>query len=322
VTPQLTRLIESIQEVDRALEAFDSSIDDFSGASVMRRNLVDQRSRLQEQLLIELSGQRTPSLQFTFEGPPVRGESVEAPFASRAIDQLQEIIESVGQALWGQPTAKGPIPNEVRTATQLRLAGVAHGSFGVLLLGDIGVVQQNVFRDSVDISLLEQAIARVLDVFESASQGFSDERILDDLAELGPRSANRLSRLCKTLARANATTKFTWESPQVERRQSTVTPSAAAGLVDFLSEIDRDIDSVEAIGRLIGARLHKDMFDLELEDRTVLEGRSSPEARDKMQQFFGRECLAVLQRTVVRSKRGRESIEKYLLVDLREATSQ
>src|ERR1700704_583051 len=150
MTPQVARLIESLEELDRALVAFEGQLDHDSGAGVMRRSLIDQRARLGEQLSVELSGQRTPSLHFTFEGPPIRGESVQAPFASRAIDQLQEIIESVAQALWGEPTAKGPIPNEVRLATQLRLAGIAHGSFGVLLIGDIGAVQQNVFSQSVE----------------------------------------------------------------------------------------------------------------------------------------------------------------------------
>jgi hypothetical protein len=282
----------------------------------MRESLQDQRDRLATELNDALLRQGTPALLLTFDGPPVSGDTLSAGFIGRVLEGAQLVVEAIGHALAGEPTRAGFVPGTIRSTTELRLAGFAHGSFGVQLIGRLGPDQQEMFEPGVQGGLLEQSLERLVAIVDIASQESDDEALLDSVADLGQRAVSRLRTWTKAFVDSGAELHVRWESPHLDAHGAELSPARAVDLLDFLEAVDSDVDEVNATGRLVGARMHRDTFDLEIADGVVLSGRVAPSAREKIGELFGKMCRARLERTVALGRAGRRSAEKYLLLDL------
>src|SRR5665213_439559 len=187
----IDRFREGLELVDQALASVPGDAAPYSHDWMSRRSLLDQRTSLRQAIVAELIASQRPALEMLFE---TKGEdSLSADFVGRTLVRIQETVAAVGQAISGKARRAGPVHREIQQRTQLRFIGVAYGSFGVVLEGDLEPVQTSLIPEERTFALLEEAVVRIFDVVEAASSPNADEETLANaFSDLGQRAVGQL----------------------------------------------------------------------------------------------------------------------------------
>jgi hypothetical protein len=295
-------------------------LEEWSPEWMSRQSLLTRDVELRERLA---AAQGEFELEIALVGERVRGSTIEASFLGRFLDEFQSTINAVGQAIMfgAAGKARSKYPPDVLDASTMRLVATRPGSFVLGLNGPQRQRQLSFGGESNDeaIPIFDEAISRVLDVFDVAENEVAGERLPLAVSELGGhRPLSKMIKLAKLLA-ANSTAAAAVErSPyKSDIRRSALSAAGARRLQAILSRTQQTTEIISIQGRLTGVRWKSGLFDLETEDGSeAITGRIPSELRDDVRVAFDQLANMVIERTVTQTEVEGETTTTYRLVEI------
>lgn len=227
----------------------------------------DDLSRISVEALIarDTLGRTLPSRgNIRISGDGVTGVSARVSEVARVMTGFQRLATAVGAAQQGDKTL-GRQPNaDVRRRTDLLLrASPGPGSIILTVTpatspitetgytgGRVGMFAELETEDQ----LLDAAVGAAIDVF-AAGNGIgpspSESRFVQQLAEMGPRTASAVRDLSKTLDRAGFDIEIDWQQPARSTRRVTVSATAAAYIAATVENANLDEQPVQLVGEYL-----------------------------------------------------------------------
>jgi hypothetical protein len=231
---------------------------------------LDSLARRREQLLEHSAEELHLALK-----RPGRSTGAEAGFVSDVLRALQNSLASVAQSLTVGATRAGSIPEHIRDAVELRVVAAQPGSLDLRLAPAYPTDQLPLFEEEGAPPLLDASVERVVRVLNLAAG--NRQEVLTEVAELGQRAAGHLGELSRALASRQASALIEWNSQRADLT-ATIDAHAAASLMELLSEVHEEARVVTFSGRLVGGSLIRRVFELEIDEHTVLRGKVAEEA--------------------------------------------
>ncbi|MDD1519985.1 MULTISPECIES: hypothetical protein [Bradyrhizobium] len=286
-------LLRRLSELDEALKAaqhiraFDP--DSFS-AELSLASLSHLQERLEQERLELVKYRTREALTVSLSGHSYADHTAGVGELGVFLIRLQKLYSSIAQAITTGPRRRGPLSNEIVNATAMRFADVFPSSFGM----EIFIRPRfDVFGESTAVSTLETLFALL--------NATKQEKEISRLSgELGQRAVAHLRHVLDDLSRSHAGfslqwvdmtgTKFTWaaDTDQIPALQSNVSKYRTKRSVEI---------SLRAV--LLGASLLRDRFELIDERREIIEGKLAREVKARLRDYFGRQCVATLEKVEI-----------------------
>ncbi|GAY17240.1 MULTISPECIES: hypothetical protein [Mycobacteriaceae] len=227
----------------------------------------DDLSRISVEALIadDSLGRTLPSRgNIRLSGDGVTGASARVSEVARVMAGFQRLATAVGAAQQGDK-ALGRQPNaDVRRRTDLLLrASPGPGSIILTVTPATSPITETghaggkvgMFAElETDDQLLDTAIGAAIDVFSAGNDigpSPAQSRFVQQLAEMGPRTASALRDLSKTLDRAGFDIEIDWQQPSHATRRVTVSSTAAAYIAATVENANLDEQPVHIIGEYL-----------------------------------------------------------------------
>lgn len=314
-------LFEEFQELRELLDAYVAAeLDDSPGLRVMFEDL----KKREQEILIQLDALPAPELTLTVEGAAVEGHSIRASQLGRLLASLQGTLSAIGQSLTDKITIKGQIPVHIREATALRVLGTAEGSFGVRLRGPLPLpVQESLLPEPDEDNVFDSSLNVVLDVVEAVVNEEPEAAIRERVAPLGIRAVHRFAELAQSLnvsSLDSATFSLRGEGPN-QSRQVRLSRLFAERLEVTLTRAEESQRDMPFTGRLVGASLVRDRFELQMSDDDVISGTVDQEIVPRLKEFFDATCTVTLRVTIATSTIDEEETASYRLIDIKAPSS-
>lgn len=287
---------QELRHLDDALAGFDDEMTGrYFGAALTRAGLEAKRSMVE----LESAGM----LDLILDGASEVAHGDEISLVGRFLNALQETLASIAQVLAGEPTSRGLIPGEIKELVSLRLAETAPGSLQMKLVpanpkaSDAPQMRlhPDVISDDDDerVPLLDRSVDRLIGVLAHDPEQSSD--LLQDLADLGPRTATHLNELTKALNEGNANVSLAWQSDHATR-STRFTRDASKALARCLEEVTERSRELVVTGRIVGGSLVHRRFELEPtgEEHGLLAGAVTDDALPSLELLFGQMCTATI----------------------------
>jgi hypothetical protein len=227
----------------------------------------DDLSRISVEALIadDSLGRTLPSRgNIRLSGDGVTGASARVSEVARVMAGFQRLATAVGAAQQGDK-ALGRQPNaDVRRRTDLLLSA-SPGPGSIILTvtpatspitetghagGKVGMFAEL----ETDDQLLDTAIGAAIDVFSAGNDigpSPAQSRFVQQLTEMGPRTASALRDLSKTLDRAGFDVEIDWQQPSHATRRVTVSATAAAYIAATVENANLDEQPVQIVGEYL-----------------------------------------------------------------------
>ncbi|OBJ81424.1 hypothetical protein A9W97_02430 [Mycobacterium gordonae] len=227
----------------------------------------DDLSRISVEALIadDTLGRTLPSRgNIRISGDGVTGASARVSEVARVMAGFQRLATAVGAAQQGDK-ALGRQPNaEVRRRTDLLLrASPGPGSIILTVTPATSPITETghaggrvgMFAElETDDQLLDTAIGAAIDVFSAGNDigpSPAQSRFVQQLAEMGPRTASALRDLSKTLDRAGFDVEIDWQQPSRATRRVAVSATAAAYIAATVENANLDEQPVHIVGEYL-----------------------------------------------------------------------
>ncbi|MFE4520111.1 hypothetical protein ACFRMQ_38805 [Kitasatospora sp. NPDC056783] len=274
-------------------------------------------------------------LDLALDGGQVEGHEAPITLLGSFFTSLQNTVTSVAQALTGAPTAAAPIPGHIQGATLLRSAPAFPSSYGVHLYGPAQSppvhTQDDLFGSAVDSpssSLLDEAVAAIFEIAETAQsspgdEDLSDDRLADRVVPLGQRAVKHLGTLSGLLAEAGVDLRLSWEPGTDRARTCTLDRHGAARLKLLSDRVDFGETTAEIIeGLLVEASMRRGSVEIQTRTGRLIAARTAEEVTMRLgDDLLGKPVEATATVTTVRYTAGRER-QVYTVTDLRPAESR
>lgn len=261
-------------------------------------------------------------VELSLSGGAEHQSKIEVGFVAKFLDSFQDTVAAVVQALTTGATERGAIPAAVVSASQMRLAASAPGSFIVRIDGPERFANVPIVGDDDEpLPEFDAAIARVMDVFDSAFHDIAGEELRNSIIELGgKRASSHFKNLAQIVGRSGTTTELIHRSDFLEApRTARLTAETAERLFGLLSETEQ-MTTVEVIlGKLTGVRWKNQTFDLEVEAEPpeTVHGSVVTAIRDQIKNLFDRPVRAEVEITTTTTQVTEQPTVSYRLVDVR-----
>lgn len=156
----------------------------------------------------------------------------------------QELLDSLGQAVDGTPTIRGPLPAELLQRTRVQVAHVFRGSFGVQF-------RANQHSDLLNDSKVSDAIVEFCNLLTAAD---SEDLLSNKLHILKGRVASKYRRLLKELNDINSGLVLEWGSVKLDRGgRFALTREEVSNAYKIVDRIEiEQADEISVYGQLIG----------------------------------------------------------------------
>jgi len=283
---------DELAALERALDAFDAAAtEEYFGARLMRGGLERRHAQLLARRLEDAPRSAT-NLDLSLR-PASNGEAgAELSLVSSVLNALQETVQAIAQSVKDRPTSRGVVPVEIQDAVRLRVAFALPGSLDLRIVPAEPTRQQPLFEDGEE-TLLELSMDSLISLLNVGAKG-DTEQLLQQVAAVGPRATTHLDTLTTALAKADAGLSLRWRSRgrATEARMASAQASQVNGLLKRVTVEARDR---VVSGRLVGGSLVRRVFELELEDGSVLSGKVEERALGALAELFGRDCVAEVQ---------------------------
>jgi hypothetical protein len=259
--------LDSLTEELRYVEHMLATNPERTTAHIMWQNRFDAIRTEIDNLHTEASPYASVTL--IFNGDPVIGSrEIRLDFASRALQDYQELVTTIFADKLYELGKKGPVRGKAQS--RLYIKEIVHGSMG-FILDEVPSNQSGAFpttlKESVDrlSSLVEIIAGGGADVFESTIQ------------ELNPRILSALKRWTRTLRDFRAETKIV-----DDERQVVLSLDAITDLSERLNEVEITEEVQQEVGSLIGLLPEAGTYEFQLaEEDRVLSGPVGEALREK-----------------------------------------
>jgi hypothetical protein len=266
--------------------------------------------QIQQRLLTERSELLThrvaERVDIALDGLNFHKDGASAGTLGTFLIRLQKLYSSIAQAITEGPTLRGPLSAQITSATELRLASTFPSSFGMSL-----VVQRE--YGAQNTSHLPSATFERLFALLATDQ--TPEAIMQVTGELGGRVLNHYLHIANILSTTDSSLKFEWSDSEGIKHYWLTSAKQAAETVTLLSGI-KAVESVtlHLTGRIVGASLLRNRFEMITVDGQVVEGKVSGNALRSISASFGKIVSAELDRTTVSDHRSGDAKTYYALV--------
>ncbi|WP_343576927.1 hypothetical protein [Mycobacterium sp.] len=227
----------------------------------------DDLSRISVETLIadDTLGRTLPSCgNIRISGDGVSGASARVSEVARVMAGFQRLATAVGAAQQGDK-ALGRQPNaDVRRRTDLLLrASPGPGSIILTVTPATSPITETGYAGGkvgmfaeleTDDQLLDTAIGAAIDVFTAGNDigpSPGQSRFVQQLAEMGPRTASALRDFSKTLDRAGFDVEIDWQQPSRATRRVTVSATSAAYIAATVENANLDEQPVQIVGEYL-----------------------------------------------------------------------
>lgn len=183
----------------------------------------------------------------------------------------QELLDSLGQAVDGNPTLRGPLPIELLEKTKVQVAHVFRSSFGVQFRAG----QHN---DLLNDSKLSDALSEFCNLLQAVD---SEDLLSNKLHVLKGRVASKYRRLLKELSDINSGIVLEWGSVHANRggrfALSREEVSNAYKIVDRIEILQAE--EITVVGQLIGYNSRTRRYEIRAIDGNLhYSGKAAPDA--------------------------------------------
>jgi hypothetical protein len=226
--------------------------------------------------------------------------------------RLQGLYSSIAQSLAKGPRRRGPIGRKINAMTELRLASTFPSSFGMSL-----VVEAESERQLIENTLPSNALDQLFGLLHNAN----DPRAIRRLSgELGARPINHLRHLAGILGRSGSELRLEWSDSAGLKHYWAADAERARSAFEHLGALKEVRSETRTVrGRLVGASLLKNTFELLAEDEGAITGKMATSVLGSVAPNFGEVCLAVIDETEIRDALSEETSVYRSLIDLQRA---
>lgn len=266
-----------------------------------------QRERLLKSLGAAPENNAASRLDVALTGDATSTNSVRISVLAPFLNELQESVSAIAQALTGRPTAQAPLPKAVRELTALSASAIYPSSFGMVLDGP--QVEAEAESPSGDMrTVLDDAIDIVLNLAEiSESPSVSDDLLASELVPLGQRVVGHLGKLTASLSDADLGLRMTWRGRDGHTRRGQWTPVGAKRVQVFCegSQFDEP-ETLQLVGWLVTASSLRGFVEIRTDSGEVIRAKTDESVTAQLGEFYEKRVEATVAATTVRSTGGRE----------------
>jgi hypothetical protein len=320
---QMDSVVSELADLNDALRGYEGHVyEQYTGSWLMQQSLERRRERLYEELNASLEAQTSPALALLFEGGPAEPDSIRASFLGRVLTHLQDSVLSLVQAEKEGMRLRGAFSEEVLRAGTLRVAGLARGSFGVVLIGPVTPIQGTLIEPQPSTtSPIDQSLRNVLDLFSLAATPEADDRLISSALDTPARAIGHIHDMVSACASSGARLKMRWHVPGEEDQSAELGQVDARHLADVLADIETTSHEEQVEGVLVELSMIRDRFTLQFADAPLLRGTVDPTIRDDVARYMNSYCRATVVTTISRSRATGRLREAGHLVDISPAVS-
>jgi hypothetical protein len=188
-----------------------------------------------------------------YDNEPLR-QGAPAQGLGQLLLSLQGSVNAFAQSLSGRTTARGTIPGELLSASELSVVETYAGSFGVHLASTAGV---NPSKESLAGDAIEELIT-LIDV------GSDAERLRVRLSKLRRRAASRYRALLAAIVAANTDFQVNWGSVKAGRgRSAKLAIGVARDALSAIQNIETNLTEILQVeGVLIGINIRTKYYEI------------------------------------------------------------
>ncbi|MGJ4929159.1 hypothetical protein ACQR1I_04310 [Bradyrhizobium sp. HKCCYLS2038] len=286
-------LTRRLTELDEALHANQIILAENPSSFAAELSL-SSLSNLQKRLLAERSDlvqhRQKERLTISLNGSAYADHSANVGSLGFFLIRLQKLFSSIGQSITTGPRRRGPISNEIMSATAMRFASVFPSSFGMEIFIR---PRYDLFGDSTAASTLQT-------LFTLLNSTAKEAEISRLSAELGQRAVGHLRHVLDDLNRSDAGFELSWTDMSGTEFQWSADSEKISSLKKNVARFKtRQSVEITIPSVLLGASLLRDRFELLTSDRSIIEGKLTREVKPKLQDYFGRRCSAHLEKVEI-----------------------
>lgn len=279
------------------------------GIALSGLSLRSMETALRQELVEVLRHRQSEHVAITLDGPNFARHSAKLLDLGVILTRFQKLFSSIAQAITTGPTSRGPIQTEIMALTSMRLQSTYESSFGM-----------NIFVNS-NYNLLGESISSdaMSQLFRLLHAAQSDSSMMSVSGEMGRRSLVHLRHLASHLNAADSNIKFDWKDFAGTKYEWKIDRAKSEKIISAIDNI-RETRSETKIfeGRLVGASLLRNRFEILLGTDIVLGGKFVSGLSSLIQENFGRHVTATLDETEILDKSSGEVKTFYTLKNILE----
>jgi hypothetical protein len=307
---RLRSLRRRLAELDEALQGQQAILRENPESFAFKlacESLLQIQKRLREELVELVRYRRNEQITFALGGSNFADNSASLGNLGVFLIRLQKLYSSIAQAIRTGPTLRGPIAVDIRAATELRLADVYPSSFGMQMFVPSGF-------DLMGNSISSEALEAMFQLLVSTN---NEQKLMRLSGEYGRRTLGHLRHVATTLREVSATLNINWTDYTGTQHNWVSGPDTTALIIEYLDNITETRSEQRQItGRLVGASLLRNRFELLLPDRSLIEGKFVSGLAAAITDAFGAMCAVTVDETEVRDKVSGETKTYYSLKEI------
>lgn len=253
-------------------------------------SLLQMQEALRQEFSVLIRHRTNEKIDLALDGNRFIGHSASLGHLGFFFLRLQKLYSSIAQAIRTGPTLRGPIAEEIRSATDLRLSATYPSSFGMTLYvpTSFDLMGNSIAADSLDT------------MFQLLTSSCDEKRLMQFSGELGRRTFSHLRHVASSIYYAEADFKIEWSDFTGTRHTWETNANVAREIIQNLSNITETRSGERLLtGRLVGASLLRNRFELLLTDNTLVEGKVIADLSDAIRKAFGTVCKVRVNETEI-----------------------
>jgi hypothetical protein len=314
--------ISELEEELRTLERLIAASKE--GKSPSRRLSAASLEQRFREVRERLANATRPQLLVHLNGPSISDHEIKLETLGPLLDELQETISSIGQALRGSATEFSSIPLDIREQTALAFANSGPGSVILYLRAPYDPRSQGELPfpdfDEKSKPLAVAAMEKLISVVRLArNHSLESEALVEDIYPLGARTYKHLSDLVRIIRESETSADLTLLSPVEGEHHASLTVDSARRIQEVLKRTRVAEESSEIVGELRGVSSIRNAFELATPEGSVISGKVREDLVPSLRTWYERPVIATLEVTVTRSLTTGVERRRHLLVGLADA---
>lgn len=304
-----------LSELDQALKANQNILIDMPDSFAFRlslHGLLKMKTNLRADLVAILRHRKREIITISLDGNKFSKHTASLSELGHFLVRLQALYTSIAQAIKTGPTLRGRIAAAIQAPTEMRMASVFPSSFGMNLFvqSEFDLHGNSISSDALD------------SLFQLLTSCEKEPDLMRLSGELGRRAFNHLRRMATDLRNTSSQIKIEWSDYTGTQHVWDADSVKSSTIVDRIDNITETNSTLKTIsGRLVGASLLKNRFEILTGDMKLIEGKVVSGLTESLEQHFGDNCHAEIVETELLDKGNQDRKTYYTLVSLSGATN-
>ena len=309
----LRGLLRRLSELDTALRHQQEILQERPDSFAFRLacdSLLRMQGNLQREMNTLVKYRVHETVDIALNGGPFADQAASIAALGTVLIRLQKLFNSIGQAIRTGPTLRGPVSNEIRQLTEFRVVAFHPSSFGMTLVSPAGY-------DLIGESLSAASLGIMFQLLRAAED---DDEIMRLFGELGGRAFGHFRHVIEILDDRQSTITMRWaDYTGTQYAWEAGAPKVSHISARLRTMTERRSEDRVLQGRLVGASLLRNRFELLLADQTVIEGKMVSGVTEAVKEAFGKPCEAHVTETEIHDQMTGQSRSYYALTAVRPA---